>query len=374
MKKICFIVSSPLTAHSFLRGPINKLSKDYEVYLILNEKNEYKKSIKNLDVKKVFHFEILRKISVIKDIRCLIKMIYFLKKNKFDAIHSVSPKAGLIGMLAGRFALIPIRIHTFTGQVWATKKGFFRFFLKSIDRIIDSSATHILVDGKSQLKFLFENNIAINKGEILGNGSIAGISTKRFSPSIIERKKQRKKLKIPNEEWVFMFLGRLNKDKGVIDLIRAFSLLDQSINNCSLYLVGDDEEKIKEHFNSYSNKIFFIEHEKFPEKLMQACDTFCLPSYREGFGISIIEASSLKIPIICSNIYGLNETVIDGLTGMKHPVGNITKIKNKLEYALLNPSIMKKMGDNGRKYVEKNFNEASLLNAWKGFYHKNLDS
>ena len=171
-----------------------------------------------------------------------------------------------------------------------------------------------------------------------------------------------------------MFLGRLNKDKGVFDLIRAFSLIDQNINNCSLYLVGDDEEKIKEKFNSYSNKIFFIEHEKFPEKLMQACDTFCLPSYREGFGISVIEASSLKIPIICSNIYGLNETVIDGLTGMKHQVGNIIKIKNKMEYALLNPSIMKKMGDNGRKYVEKNFNEASLLNAWKDFYHKNLDS
>ena len=193
-----------------------------------------------------------------------------------------------------------------------------------------------MVDGKSQLKFLFENNIAINKGKILGNGSIAGISTKRFNPSIIERKKQRKKLKIPNEEWVFMFLGRLNKDKGIIDLIKAFSLIDQSKNNCSLYLVGDDEEKIKEKFNSYSNKIFFIEHEKFPEKLMQACDTFCLPSYREGFGISIIEASALKIPIICSNIYGLNETVIDGLTGMKHQVGNITKIKC-LEYALLNP-------------------------------------
>ncbi len=80
MKKICFIVSSPLTANSFLRGPINKLSKNYEVYLILNEKNKYKKLIKNLNVKKVFHFEILRKISVIKDIRCLIKMIYFLKK------------------------------------------------------------------------------------------------------------------------------------------------------------------------------------------------------------------------------------------------------------------------------------------------------
>ena len=113
-----------------------------------------------------------------------------------------------------------------------------------------------------------------------------------------------------------------------------------------------------------------MKHEKFPEKLMQACDTFCLPSYREGFGVSIIEASSLKIPIICSNIYGLNETVIDGLTGMKHQVGNIINIKNKLEYALLNPLIMKKMGDDGRKYVEKNFNEASLLNDWKNFIIK----
>ena len=374
MKKICFIVSSPLTAHSFLSGPINELSKDYQVYLIINENNKYKKLINTLNVKKVFHFEILRKISFLKDLRCLIKMTYFFKKNKFDAIHSVSPKAGLIGMLAGRIALIPRRIHTFTGQVWATKKGFFRFVLKSIDRVIVNSATHVLVDGKSQLKFLFNNNIAKNKGEILGNGSISGISTKRFNPSNNERKKQRRKLNIPKEEWVFMFLGRLNKDKGIVDLIRAFSLIDQTKNNCSLYLVGNDEERIKENFNSYSNKIFFIPHEKFPEKLIQACDTFCLPSHREGFGISIIEASSLKKPIICSDIYGLNETVIEGLTGLKHEVGNIFKIKNKLEYALLNPSIMKKMGENGRKYVEKNFNEDILLNAWKDFYHKSLKS
>ena len=132
MKKICFIVSSPLTAHSFLSGPINELSKDYEVYLILNENKRYKKLIKGLNVKKVFHFEILRTISLCKDIKCLIKMAYFLKKNKFVAIHSVSPKAGLIGMLAGRIACIPKRIHTFTGQVWATKKGFYSLMDKII--------------------------------------------------------------------------------------------------------------------------------------------------------------------------------------------------------------------------------------------------
>ena len=374
MKKICFVVSSPLTANSFLRGPINELSKDYEVYLIVNQNNKFKKLIDDLNVKKVFHFEILRKISVLKDMRCLIKMICFFKKNKFDAIHSVSPKAGLIGMLAGRIANIPKRIHTFTGQVWATKKGFFRFILKLIDRVIDHSATHVLVDGKSQLKFLFDNKIALKNGKILGNGSIAGISTKLFKPSMNERKKQRKKLNIPKEEWVFMFLGRLNKDKGVIDLIRAFCLIDQTKNNCSLYLVGNDEEKIQNKYKSFSNKIFFIPHEKFPEKLIQACDTFCLPSYREGFGISAIEASALKKPIICSRIYGLNETVVEDLTGLKHEVGNIVKIQSKMEYALLNPSKMKKMGENGRKYVEKNFNEDILLNAWKNFYNKNLDS
>ena len=367
MKKICFIVSSPLTAHSFLRGPINKLSQDYEVYLILNEKNKYKKLIKNLNVKKVFHFEILRKISVFKDISCLIKMIYFLKKNKFDAIHSVSPKAGLISMLAGRFALIPQRVHTFTGQVWANKKGAFRFLLKSIDRLIARCATQVLVDGKSQLRYLKENGV-IGPAQVLGKGSVCGVSLIRFAPSANLRKERRKILKLEENEWAFMFLGRLNKDKGVIDLIKAFAQLDQSKKNSSLFLVGHDEEQIKTRFQHISSKIRFIPFEKKPEELLQACDSFCLPSYREGFGLSVVEASAIEKPVICSDAYGLDDTIIQGKTGLRHRVGDVEHLKEQLSFALNHPKELHVMGKAGRKYVEANFSEKHLLEEWENFY------
>tara|TARA_B100000925_G_C22005528_1_gene473504 strand:- start:1751 stop:2875 length:1125 start_codon:yes stop_codon:yes gene_type:complete len=372
MKKICFIVSSPNTAYAFLKSPINRLAKKHEIYIIANFNSHDLEYMKELQIKKTFHFEIVRKISLFKDLKCLFKLIFFLKKNRFDAIHSVSPKAGFIGMVAGNLTFIKMRTHTFTGQVWATKKGLFKYLLKLMDRVIASCATNILVDGKSQLEFLFNNNIAKSKLQLLGNGSISGVSIKRFYPSFSVRKSIREKLKIPQKEWVFMFLGRLNIEKGVVDLINAFSMIDQNKYKCSLYLIGNDEENIKTNYASKNSKIYFIPHQKFPEKLLQACDTFCLPSYREGFGISIIEASALKIPIVCSDIYGLKETVIEGVTGLKHRVGDVEHIKDKLEFVLSNKVLMKKIGENGRKYVEKEFSEKLMLKYWESFYVENL--
>ncbi len=370
MKKICFIVSSPLTVTSFLKGPIEELSKSFHIYLIANFYNIDSNILNDLPLKGVYSFEIVRKISVFRDFSCLLKLIHFFYKNKFDAIHSVSPKAGLLGTLAGFVSFIPVRIHTFTGQVWHTKKGITKIVLKNIDRLIVACATKILVDGRSQISFLKKNQIIRDKGLVLGNGSISGVEIKKFSPSKSVRVNSRKKLKISNDEWVFMFLGRLNKDKGVIDLIKSFNLIDKKKYNCCLYLVGNDEDNIKKRFGPISQKVYFLPHKKKPEKIIQISDTFCMPSYREGFGVSVIEASALEKPIICSNTYGLEDTVINGKTGLKFPVGNILKLKDLLEYSLDNKIKMKKMGKEGRKYVKRNFDEKYLINAWKEFYRR----
>ena len=169
-----------------------------------------------------------------------------------------------------------------------------------------------------------------------------------------------------------MFLGRLNHDKGVIDLIHAFAQLDQSKNPSSLFLVGHDEEQIKERFQHISSKIHFIPFEKKPEELLQACDSFCLPSYREGFGLSVIEASALEKPIICSDAYGLADTIVEGETGLRHAVGEVDQLKQQLNYALNHPLEMRAMGKAGRKYVEDNFSEKLLLEEWERFYEKQL--
>ncbi len=370
MKKICFIVSSPLTASSFLRGPINKLSKLFDIYLVVNLNNKHKDLINGLDVKKVFHFDIVRKISLFKDLLCLIKVIYFFKKNKFHAIHSVSPKAGLIAMLGGYISGIKIRIHTFTGQVWISKKGFIRMTLVFVDKLISQLSTLILTDGKSQLDFLIKNKIVDKNAKVLGKGSISGVSLKKFNANSKIREKLRSKFNIGQNQWVFMYLGRLKKDKGVLDLIEAFLKIKKK-ENTVLFLVGDDEENLKKNYNSHP-RITFLPHNDKPENIIQICDTFCLPSYREGFALSVIEASSLKKPIISSNTYGLKDTVINKKTGLVFQVGDIEKLNGHLVYAINNKTKMKEMGNNGRNYVEENFSEEKVLVEWVKFYTENV--
>ena len=370
MKKICFIVSSPLTASSFLKGPINKLSRVYEIYLIVNLNNKHNKLIDKLNVKKVFHFEIVRNISVFRDIICLIKMTYFFRKNKFHAIHSVSPKAGLIAMLGGYISGVEVRIHTFTGQVWVTKKGVIKNILKFIDKLISELSTIILTDGKSQLDFLIKNKIVDKKAKVLGKGSISGVSLKKFNPNYGLREKLRRKFNVIENQWVFMYLGRLKKDKGIIDLIEAFLKIKKE-KNTVLFLVGDDEENLKKNYMS-EPRILFLPHNNKPENIIQICDTFCLPSYREGFGLSVIEASSLKKPIISSDIYGLKDTVINKKTGLVFQAGDTEKLTDLLIYAINNKKKMKEMGGNGRDYVEKNFSEKNILTEWKRFYSENV--
>lgn len=371
MKKLCFVVSSPATALAFLKGPMQTLSKYYTLHLIVNTK-DVRPLLAELPLKGVHVQKIERGINPLKDLNCLISMVRFLRKQQFDALHSVSPKAGFMAMLGGLIANIPLRTHTFTGQVWANKKGLFRFLLKSMDRLIAGCATQVLVDGKSQLRYLKEHGVINPAAQVLGKGSICGVSLTRFKPSVSLREERRKKLKLEENEWVFMFLGRLNHDKGVIDLIHAFEQLDQSKKPSSLFLVGDDEEQIKTHFQPTSSKIHFIPFEKNPEELLQACDSFCLPSYREGFGLSVIEASALEKPIICSDAYGLADTIVQGETGLRHGVGDVDDLKQKLTYALNHREELRAMGKAGRKYVEANFSEKRLLEEWESFYKKQL--
>ena len=371
MKKLCFVVSSPATALAFLKGPMEVLAESYELHLVANTTHP-QELLEELPIKAVHVFPIERGIRPLHDLRCLIQVIRFFRHGDFDALHSVSPKAGLMAMLGGYFARTPLRTHTFTGQVWANKKGVFRFLLKAIDRLIARCATQVLIDGKSQRQFLVDEGVVDSNAEVLGKGSICGVSLARFSPNSSIRAKRRKALGLSENEWAFMFLGRLNKDKGVIDLIQAFSELDQTEHTACLFLIGHDEEEIQARFQSISNKIHFIPFEKKPEELLQACDTFCLPSYREGFGLSVIEASALEKPIICSDAYGLQDTIVKGETGLRHRVGAVAHLKEQLLWALQHPKEMRAMGKNGRVYVEENFTDEKLLLYWKDFYIHNL--
>lgn len=367
-KKICFIVSEPDNAKWFLKTPILKLRENFEVHLVANFSEQKPKSY--IDFTDFNHtLPIKRKINLLHDLICFKKAVTLFKQNKFDSIHSVTPKAGLISMLAGFVAKIPIRIHTFTGQVWATKRGAFKLLLMTMDRIINFFATNVIVDGESQREFLLEKKIITEKSIVFGKGSICGVDTNRFKPSKNKRIKLREKYNVNENEWVFMFLGRINAEKGVEDLINAFINIKESYNQ-KLFIVGPDEDQIiSKNINSIKkNNIIYVPLTDKPEDIMQICDAFCLPSYREGFGLSVIEASALEKPIICSNAYGLRDTIEENITGIRHKKGSVSSLQENLIYVLENKEEIKRMGKNGREYVLKNFSTKEIIKNWIKYY------
>ena len=189
MKRIGIIVSSPMTVRAALLDQIGALSRKYQVCLVLNlEKGE---RLADLSAAvEVVNAPIVRNTSVAQDLRALLFLIAFFRRRKFDAVHSVTPKAGLLTAMAGAIARIPVRIHMFTGQVWATRSGLPRRVLRAIDALLASLATHILVDSPSQRDFLVrEGVVSEKKSRVLASGSICGVDPSRFRPDRELRKK-----------------------------------------------------------------------------------------------------------------------------------------------------------------------------------------
>lgn len=375
-KKICFIVSTPYT-FQFIQNHMKSLSNDYTIYLVANIDDKNKEVLKNF--KHDFHksISIERNIHITKDFFAIYNLYKYFRQEKFDAIHSITPKAGLISAVAGRFANIKNRIHIFTGQVWATKDGFFRYLLKILDKIIVSFSTHILVDGNSQKDFLISEGILNkNQGQVLGFGSISGVDLVRFSPNINKRVEIRKNLGLSEDITVFLFLGRLNVDKGIIELAKAFDKLNVENKKTFLLLVGFDEDLMMTKINDIvadKNSFQFINTTPTPEIYYQASDVFCLPSYREGFGMSVIEASACKIPVICSDAYGLMDTIIDNKTGLRHKIKDIEGLYLQMKKLATDKALRNTLGNNGLEYISKYFSADTITKAWTDFY-KNLVS
>lgn len=377
MKKICFVVSNPFFANSFITEPIAKLSSRHKIYLICNTESDEKINVKLENIANVIPVSIRRNISILHDLKILFVLIKLFSKEKFDVVHTLTPKAGLIGMLAAYFTRTKNRVHTFTGQVWDTKKGLTRIFLIFLDHFVVFLATKILVDGLSQKEYLIQKRIITSKNAVvLNNVSTNGIDIKRFKPDPITRKKIRDELNISNDSHVFMYLGRIHPEKGIEELINSFLILADEIPDCYLYLVGPNEMGENEDLINISKRseIYFFPYTEKPENILQICDVFCFPSHREGFGYSVIQASACKKPVICSDIYGLKYTCIDQITGLKFRVKSTLELKTKMKYLVSNPLESKKMGEKGRKYVEKNFLQKDVICKWLNFYESLLES
>lgn len=368
--KICFVVPVEYVVDHFLLNHLRYLSKTYDTTVVLNSNQPDLLSKRGIDVK-VVKIPFSRGIDFFNDIYCFFKLFIYLRKNKFDALHSVTPKVGCLAMVCSLIARVPRRVHIFTGQVWADKKGFGRFFFKRTDTITALCATHCLVDSPSQMAFLLENKvIKSNKSRVFGLGSIAGVDLEKFKLNVEVRHSIRRELAIPEDALCLTFIGRLSIGKGIYDLVEGFS----QINNPNLFLliVGPDEGKmvnvIKEKYPSIENRLRFVGYTYHPENYMSAADVLCLPSYKEGFGSVIIEAAAIGLPAIASNIYGISDAVIDGQTGILHAPGNIDEIKTTIERIANDKTLRLKLGTQAYNRVVKDFDCQLLTQAWCDFY------
>lgn len=373
-KKICFVVPSLGTARVFLKNHIEELSIYFDIYLVTNVLEEEMIYFKDIPIKEIKHIKIKRRITLINDLLTLLNLCYYFKTMRFDAVHTLTPKAGLLGILASRLVSISKRIHIFTGQVWHTKKGIYKYFLMFLDRFTVWNSTHILVDGQSQRQFLIKNRIVKESNSfVLGKGSISGVDINRFIPNAIVKKEVRDQLGIKENEVVYMFLGRMNSEKGIKELSEAFNSLSNKHVNVRLLLVGGDEENmtpiVKQKVKDIKSVIFYGVTPT-PERLIQACDIFCMPSYREGFGLSVIEASLLEKPIICSDTYGLMESIIENKTGIRHKVADIDSLHFAMEKLFYNQNLVNTLGKGGREYVLENFSAKTISEKWVEFYLK----
>jgi glycosyltransferase involved in cell wall biosynthesis len=372
VKRIGIIVSSPWTVKWFLMDQIEALSRSYEVCVILNRGKGDALPEMNAKVE-VIAAPIVRNISVLRDLHAVLVLVTLFFHKRFDAVHSITPKAGLLAAISGAIARVPVRVHTFTGQVWVTRTGIARRVLKAVDRALARMTTHVLVDSPSQRDFLLrEGVVSEKKSRVLASGSISGVDTIRFRPDAELRQKIRRLEGIPEDGVVFLYVGRLKIDKGVLDLAQAFSRVGGYCDKAWLLIAGPDEEDLRPRMESVCSavgqRVRFVGYTDAPEEYMAASDVLCLPSYREGFGSVIIEAASVGIPAVASRIYGIIDAIEPSAAEFLHDPGDIDALQSKMKQMMDDPQLREALGIKARARAHRLFAKRLVTSTLVGFY------
>ena len=375
-KRVCFVVASEITATAFLTDQIRQAALTYDVCVALNTSNTSFLVPFGITAE-VVPVPIERKIAPLADICALYVLQRLFRTRRIDLVHSVTPKAGLLAMMAGVLARVPRRLHIFTGQVWVTRTGPMRWLLRNMDTLLAMLATHVLVDSPSQRDFLIAEHVMPEmKATVLAHGSVSGVDPKRFRPDATTRASTRREIGIDDDAILFLYLGRLNRDKGVVDLGAAFAEICGQRSNLWLALIGPDEEgllpQLKTMCRNCGDHVRAIGYTAEPERFLTAADIFCLPSYREGFGTTVIEAAACGVPAIASRIYGITDAVLDGTTGILHDAGDRTGLASAMMRLATDSQLRQKLGKAARVRVLANFAMPTLTSALLGFYAKIL--
>jgi glycosyltransferase involved in cell wall biosynthesis len=261
----------------------------------------------------------------------------------------------------------------FTGQVWATRTGLFRRLLRSIDQLVAGLATDVWADSQSQARFLVAEGVC-QPGRILvpSDGSLSGVNVRRFASDPLRRERVRQALGIAEDIPVFLFLGRLQREKGVWVLVEAFRRLALKYDTPQLLWVGPDEDRLAEQAaRSVPGRSHVMGLTQRPEDYIDAADVLVLPSFREGFGTVVIEAAAMGRPAVASRIYGLTDAVIHEETGLLALPANADELYQAME-RMLDTRERERLGSNARVRAVNHFSADRLTQYWVSYYAKKL--
>lgn len=370
-KKVLRIATVPMSLNLLLQGQLRMLNEDYEMVVVSSPGKDLDEVGAREGVRTV-PIRMERRISPIQDLKSLFALVRLMRKEKPWMVHTMNPKAGLLGMLAAWICRVPVRFHLFTGLVFPTSTGLKRKLLMATDKLTCACATFINPEGEGVKRDLERFGITHKELHIVGNGNINGIDMSYFDRTDEVMKKAesiREKGSV-----TFCFVGRIVGDKGMNELARAFSQLEKEFPACRLLLVGDFEEKLDPVLPE--TKRMFLENSRITfagwqhdiRPYLAASDVFVFPSYREGFPNVVIQAGAMGLPSIVTNINGSSEIIRDGVNGVIIPSRNEQALLEAMRFMLTDEVARAKMAASARGLVESRYERKYLWRELKKTY------
>ncbi len=364
--KLVRITTVPISLDKLITNQMKFMSDYYEVIAVSSDKKNLEKVAKSQKV--AFKaIEMSRQITPIKDVISLIKMIIFLLKEKPLIVHTHTPKAGIIGMLAAKIAGVPIRLHTVAGLPLMEAVGLKRKVLNAVEKLTYAAATRVYPNSKGLESFIIQNKFTnSNKIKVLGQGSSNGIDTHFFNKNkgAIELiNKYKLELGIQPDDFVFIFVGRLVSDKGINEMVQAFQQISIQYNHAKLLLVGPletdlDPLKPETLLAINTNKsIISVGYQQDVRPFFEMSNALLFPSYREGFPNVVMQAGAMNLPCIVSDINGCNEIIIHQVNGLIIPVKDTHAIKNAMIQFLSNSINYQLMATKSRELIAKRYEQ-----------------
>jgi len=381
--KIIRATTVPKSLKAFCNGMLNELSEKYEILAISSPGVELEDVAKQEGVR-VIAVPMERHISILRDCCSLWKMWRIFLKENPNMVHSMTPKAGMICMVAALMARVPVRVHTFTGLIFPTSIGIKRRILMFTDWLTCACATHIIPEGEGVKNDLLNNRITKKPLKVLGYGNVRGIDLDVYSRIRIVNgswfKYQGIKLMNP-DAFTFLFVGRIVGDKGINELCQAFLRIHSQCPLTRLWLIGEYEENIDPL--RAETKAIIVDNQsgieavgpKRGDELLSyyaVADCFVMPSYREGFPNTVIEAGAMGLPCIVTDVNGSREIIEEGVNGMIIP----SKDSNALYYAMFkmmhDVTMRSRMSSVARKMISDRFEQSYVRNCLYNFYDEIL--